>query len=67
MIKDLILWVSFALCIIGPCAVCYLSYQKFLKGKNIFIRVVVPIPIFIVTYIIIFLSLLAVGAIPFSR
>ena len=53
--------------LIGPCLLTYLSYQKFIKDKHILIKIITPIFVFFVSFVVLFIALAAVGAMPFIR
>jgi hypothetical protein len=53
--------------LIGPSLLSYLSYQNFIKDAHILIKIIASIFVFAVSFVVILIALIAVGAISFQR
>jgi hypothetical protein len=67
MIRNTILIASLFLCVLGPCFIVYFTRKRLMIKKSFWIQIPVSILIFILSFVVIGLSLMTVGAIPFQR
>lgn len=53
--------------LVGSLLMTYLSYQTLMKEAHILVKLIAPVVVFAVSFVVIFIALLIVGVIPFQR